>query len=232
MFCQRWKRSRSSLDVERAERNPLPETGVEAPVDLTPRLGRPRQRRMIALRGPRSQGSGVARTAHGGSASRRRRVRAGRSPGRRPEPGKVPAQLPGNRARRREPIARGPEREGRIVGCRQRTRQGPHAAARRAMAKLARGRPSRRKARRPPSSSALRAAAVGQGQMAAWAGHGPAAVRSGVAVDRARCRRPLVEGGRHFQAHESAGSTARCRSSHGWPGRSPAYRCRPCSARR
>jgi len=34
------------------------------------------------------------------------------------------------------------------------------------------------------------------------------------------------------QSHppESAGSTTACRSTHGSPGRSPAYRCRPCSA--
>ncbi|VVQ31179.1 hypothetical protein PS943_02275 [Pseudomonas fluorescens] len=36
---------------------------------------------------------------------------------------------------------------------------------------------------------------------------------------------------RRSHRRESAGSTARCRSSRGWPGRSPAYRCRPCSAR-
>ncbi len=34
---------------------------------------------------------------------------------------------------------------------------------------------------------------------------------------------------RRFRRHESAAPTAACRSGHGWPGRSPAYKCRPCS---
>jgi hypothetical protein len=37
---------------------------------------------------------------------------------------------------------------------------------------------------------------------------------------------------RRSRPRGSAAPTARCRSGHGWPGRSPACRCRPCSAHR
>ena len=37
---------------------------------------------------------------------------------------------------------------------------------------------------------------------------------------------------RQSRPRGSAAPTARCRSGHGWPGRSPACRCRPCSAHR
>ncbi|SDT30817.1 hypothetical protein SAMN05216496_4011 [Pseudomonas sp. Z003-0.4C(8344-21)] len=37
---------------------------------------------------------------------------------------------------------------------------------------------------------------------------------------------------RRFRPRGSAAPTARCRSGHGWPGRSPACRSRPCSAHR
>ncbi|VVM40709.1 hypothetical protein PS619_00286 [Pseudomonas fluorescens] len=37
---------------------------------------------------------------------------------------------------------------------------------------------------------------------------------------------------RQSRPHESAAPTAAYRSDHGWPGRSPACRCRPCSVRR
>ena len=96
----------------------------------------------------------------------------------------------------------------------------------------------------------LRAAPTSVLQTQAKCGSGDATIRlarEGVLTDaenlswQSPTARPPPSGCAHSACHGhttnrqshppgSAGSTTACRSTHGSPGRSPAYRCRPCSA--